>query len=64
MRVVVGGGAAPGFDRVLQKLYLSECKGLTGLPEGLSALTALQTLDLSGWLTGLPQGLSALTALH
>jgi predicted mannosyl-3-phosphoglycerate phosphatase (HAD superfamily) len=34
--------------------------------EGLSALTALQTLDLGGCqqLTGLPEGLSALTALQ
>ncbi len=42
-----------------------ECKGLTGLPEGLSTLTALQTLGLQEckWLTGLPEGLSALTAL-
>jgi predicted mannosyl-3-phosphoglycerate phosphatase (HAD superfamily) len=39
---------------------------MTGLPKGLSALTALQTLDLGGCqqLTGLPEGLSALTALQ
>ncbi len=38
---------------------------LTGLPEGLSALAALQTLDLGGCtgLRGLPEGISALTAL-
>jgi hypothetical protein len=33
---------------------LTRCEGLTGLPEGLSALTALQTLNLYGAdLTGL-----------
>jgi hypothetical protein len=50
----------------MQTLDLSECKGLTWLPEGVSALTALQTLNLT-WctgLTGLPEGLSALTALQ
>jgi hypothetical protein len=38
----------------------------TALPEGLSALTALQTLNLEGCkgLTGLPQGHSALTSLQ
>jgi len=42
------------------------CEGLTGLPEGLSELTALKTLDLT-WCEGLrelPEGLSALTALQ
>jgi hypothetical protein len=52
VRVVVGGGAAPGFEWVLQNL--SECKGLRGLPEGLSALTALQTLKLRGFDISLP----------
>jgi hypothetical protein len=42
-----------------------DCKGLTGLTKGLSALTALQMLGLQEckWLTALPEGLSALTAL-
>ncbi len=49
-----------------QGLDLSGCTGLTRLPEGLSALTALQTLDLSQCrrLRGLADGLSALTALQ
>jgi hypothetical protein len=50
----------------LQTLYISRCRGLTGLPEGLSALSALQTVDLSYCWEGLkelPEGLSALTAL-
>jgi hypothetical protein len=46
---------------------MSGCFTLTGLPEGLSVLTALQTLDLSFFwegLTELPEGLSAMTALQ
>ncbi len=45
---------------------LTCCEVLTGLPEWLSALTALQMLDLYGCsgLTALPKGLSALTALQ
>jgi hypothetical protein len=45
---------------------LSGCKSLTSLPEGISALTGLQTLDLSGCgsLTSLPEGISALTGLQ
>jgi hypothetical protein len=52
---------------VPQTLDARECRGLIGLPEGLTALTALQMLGSvqeCKRLTEVPGGLSALTALQ
>ena len=51
----------------LQTLNLSECPGLTGLPEEwLGGLTGLRTLELveCPGLTGLPESLGGLTGLQ